>query len=120
MRLNETMWDYRRVLMKVIKVDFPELPMARIDFTRLSRVEGDFVVDNAALKACPSTGNGEKLLQRVQIAAAGTRAVDFAQVTLSRAPALDIVCTVPYRNHEFGNAAGRSHDPREQRLAPRK
>ncbi|WP_373991527.1 hypothetical protein [Duganella sp. BuS-21] len=83
--LKTTMWHYRRVLMKVIKVDFPELPLARIDFTRLSRVEGDFVLDNAALKACPSPDNGRQLLQRVQAAAAGARAVDFAQVTLSRA-----------------------------------
>lgn len=83
--LNTTMSYYRRVLMKVIKVDFPELPAARIDFTRLSRIEGDFVLDNAALKACPTPDNGRKLLQRVQRAAAGAHAVDFAQVTLSRA-----------------------------------
>ena len=83
--LNTTMWHYRRVLMKVIKVDFPELPAARIDFARLSRIEGDFVLDNAALKACPTPDNGRKLLQRVQAAAASARAVDFAQVTLSRA-----------------------------------
>ncbi|MHA4870720.1 hypothetical protein ACXZ1M_23800 [Duganella sp. PWIR1] len=43
--LKTSMWHYRRVLMKVIKVDFPELPMARIDFTRLSRIEGDFVLE---------------------------------------------------------------------------
>jgi hypothetical protein len=84
-RLDTTMAYYRRALMKVIKVDFPELPAARIDFTRLSRIEGDFVLDNAALKACPSPDNGRKLLQRVQAAEAGARAVDFAQVTLSRA-----------------------------------
>ncbi|USX11668.1 tetratricopeptide repeat protein [Oxalobacteraceae bacterium OTU3CAMAD1] len=85
MKLNATMWHYRRVLMKVIKVDFPELPMARIDFTRLSRVEGDFVLDNAALKACPSPDNGGKLLRRVRAAAAAAHAVDFAQITMSRA-----------------------------------
>jgi hypothetical protein len=83
--LNTTMSHYRRALMKVIKVDFPELPAARIDFTRLSRIEGDFVLDNAALKACPTPENGRQLLQRVQGAAAGARAVDFAQITLSRA-----------------------------------
>ena len=85
MTLRTTMWHYRRLLMKVIKVNVPELPAARIDFTRLSRVEGDFVVDNATLKACPSPDNGRKLLQRVQAAAAEARAVDFAQLTLSRA-----------------------------------
>jgi tetratricopeptide (TPR) repeat protein len=85
MELTTMMAHYRRVLMKVVKVDFPELPVARVDFTRLSRIEGDFVLDNAALKACPNADNGRKLLQRVQAAAAGARAVDFAQVTLSRA-----------------------------------
>ena len=85
MGLATTMSYYRRVLMKVIKVDFPELPAARIDFTRLSRIEGDFVLDNAALKACPTPDNGRRLLQRVRAAAASAHAVDFAQVTLSRA-----------------------------------
>lgn len=83
--LDTTMSHYRRLDMKVIKVDFPELPAARIDFTRLSRIEGEFVLASAALKACPSPDNGRKLLQRVQAAAADARAVDFAQVTLSRA-----------------------------------
>jgi tetratricopeptide (TPR) repeat protein len=84
-KLNTTMWHYRRVLMNVIKVDFPELPAARIGFTRLSRIEGDFVLDNAVLKACPGPANGRMLLQRVEAAAAAAPAVDFAQVTLSRA-----------------------------------
>jgi hypothetical protein len=83
--LNTTMWRYRRMDMKVVKVDFPELPAARIEFTRLSRIEGEFVLANAALKACPSPDEGRKLLQRVRAAAAGARAVDLAQVTLSRA-----------------------------------
>lgn len=83
--LATTMWYYRRVHMKVTKVDFPELPAARIDFTRLSRLEGNFVLDNAALKACPTPENGKNLLLRVQRAAADAHAVDFAQLTLSRA-----------------------------------
>lgn len=83
--LASTMSYYRRALMKVIKVEFPELPAARIDFTRLSRLEGEFVLDNAALKACPAPGDGKDLLHRLQRAAAGARAVDFAQLTLSRA-----------------------------------
>jgi len=83
--LATTMSHYRRVRMNVIKVDFPELPTARIDFTRLSRIEGDFVLDNAALKACPGPALGKQLLQRVQAAAAGAGAVDVAQGALSRA-----------------------------------
>ena len=83
--LAMTMWYYRRVHMKVIQVDFPELPTARIDFSRLSRIEGDFVLDSAALKACPTADNGLNLLHRVQRAATSARSIDFAQVTLSRA-----------------------------------
>jgi hypothetical protein len=83
--LNTAMWRYRRLQMTIVKVDFPELPKARIGFTRLSRLGGEFVLDNAALKACPTPANGRKLLQRVQAAAAGAGAVDFAQLTLSRA-----------------------------------
>jgi hypothetical protein len=106
--------------MKVVKVDFPELPAARIAFTRLSRIEGEFVLADAALKACPSPENGRMLLQRVQAAAAGARAVDFAQVTLSRAqidwgdprdalPYLkDAVRRDPY-NEELHYLLGRAH-----------
>jgi hypothetical protein len=83
--LNTTMWRYRRVDMKVVTVDFPELPTARIGFTRLSRIEGDFVLANAALKACPGRPHGIELLQRLEATAAGARAVDLAQVALSRA-----------------------------------
>jgi len=84
-QLTTAMSYYRRTQMKVIKVDFPELPAARIDTTRLSRVEGEFVLDNAALKDCPTPDNGRQMLQRVQAAAAAVRGVDFAQMTLSRA-----------------------------------
>jgi len=71
--------------MSVTKVDFPELPAARIDFTRLSRLEGEFVLENAALKSCPTSENGKNLLRRVRRAVADAQAVDFAQLTLSRA-----------------------------------
>jgi hypothetical protein len=84
-QLATTMSYYRRTQMKVIKVNFPELPAARINVTRLSRIEGEFILDNAALKDCPTSDNGKQILQRVQVAAAAARAVDFAQVTLSRA-----------------------------------
>jgi len=85
LQLATAMSYYRRTQMKVIKVDFPELPAARINVTRLSRIEGEFILDNAALKDCPTPDNGKQILQRVQAAAAAARAVGFAQVTLSRA-----------------------------------
>ena len=63
----------------------PTLPKASIDFTRLSRLEGEFVLDNAVLKTCPAALQGDKLLARLRVAAAQAPAVDFAQMTLSRA-----------------------------------
>jgi hypothetical protein len=79
--LDATMWRYRQASMKIFQVDVPDLPRADIEFTRLSRIEGEFVLDNAAVKTCPAPADGKTLLARLQQAPA----VDFAQVTLSRA-----------------------------------
>ncbi len=83
--LDAAMWRYRQASMKILQVDVPDLPRAHIDFTRLSRIEGEFVLDNAALKTCPVPAAGKTLLARVQQKAAQAPAVDFAQVSLSRA-----------------------------------
>ncbi|KGF79672.1 hypothetical protein IA69_23100 [Massilia sp. JS1662] len=83
--LDAAMWRYRQASMKILQVDVPDLPRARIDFTRLSRIEADFVLDNAALKTCPASAAGKTLLARVQQKAAQAPAVDFAQITLARA-----------------------------------
>lgn len=83
--VDAAMWRYRRRGMKILKIDNPDLPKARIEFTRLSRVEGDFVLDNAMLKSCPTPANGKKILERLKTTAAKASAVDFAQVTLARA-----------------------------------
>ena len=83
--LDAAMWRYRQASMKILQVDVPELPRAHIDLTRLSRIEAEFVLDNAALKTCPAPAAGKTLLARVQQKAAQAPAVDFAQVTLARA-----------------------------------
>ena len=83
--IDAAMWRYRRKDMKILKIDNPDLPKARIEFTRLSRVEGDFVLDNAMLKSCPTPADGKKILERLKTTAAKVSAVDFAQVTLARA-----------------------------------
>jgi tetratricopeptide (TPR) repeat protein len=71
--------------MKILQVDVPGLPKAHIDFTRLSRIEAEFVLDNAVLKTCPAPADGRKLLARLTESAAKAPAVDLAQITLSRA-----------------------------------
>jgi hypothetical protein len=83
--LDRTLWRYRIRDMKVMQVDMPDLPKAAIDLTRLSRIEGEFVVDNALLKTCPAPADGKKLLARLKTAAAKAPGVAFAQITLSRA-----------------------------------
>ena len=83
--LDVAMWRYRQAALKIMQVDVPGLPKARIDFTRLSRVEGEFVLDNAVLKTCPAPADGKKVLERLKLTAAKAPAVDFAQITLSRA-----------------------------------
>lgn len=83
--LDVAMWRYRQSSMHILQVEVPDLPRARIEFTRLSRIEGEFVLDNAALKTCPKPADGKTLLARVQQKAAQAPAVDFAQITLARA-----------------------------------
>ena len=83
--LDAAMWRYRQASMKILQVEVPDLPRAHIEFTRLSRIEGEFVLDNAALKTCPAPADGKTMLARLQQKAAQAPAVDFAQISLSRA-----------------------------------
>jgi tetratricopeptide (TPR) repeat protein len=83
--LDAAMWRYRQASLKILQIDVPGLPKARIDFTRLSRIEGEFVLDNAVLKTCPAPADGKKVLARLKLSAAKAPAVDFARITLSRA-----------------------------------
>ena len=83
--LDLAMWRYRHTSLNILRVDMPNLPQATIDFTRLSRLEGEFLLDNAVLKTCPAPIDGAKLLTRLRAHAANAPAVDFAQMTLSRA-----------------------------------
>lgn len=83
--LDVAMWRYRQASLNILRIDVPTLPKAHIDFTRLSRIEGEFVLDNAVLKNCPTASHGKKLLARLRGSAAKAPAVDFAQMTLSRA-----------------------------------
>jgi tetratricopeptide (TPR) repeat protein len=83
--LDVAMWRYRQASLNILRIDVPTLPNAHIDFTRLSRIEGEFVLDNAVLKTCPAPPQGKRLLARLRGTAAKAPAVDFAQMTLSRA-----------------------------------
>lgn len=83
--LRLAMWRYRLGGVKVVRVDVPELPQARMEFTQLNQASAEFVLADAALKACPGRPKGEALLRTVRAAAGKVPSNDFAQLTLSRA-----------------------------------
>jgi tetratricopeptide (TPR) repeat protein len=83
--LDYAMWRYRGKSLNVLQVDATFLPTAKIDFTRLTRIEGEFVLDNAAVRNCPTSANGKILLEDLRLSAAQAPNVDLAQLTLSRA-----------------------------------
>jgi hypothetical protein len=83
--LGTAMWQYRRMSSKVVQVIVPELPRAIVNFTGLPKAAGDFVLLDAALKACPARERREKLLNQVRSAAAQDPNNPTAQVTLARA-----------------------------------
>ncbi|WP_343732848.1 tetratricopeptide repeat protein [Duganella sp.] len=83
--LGTTLWRYRLQALKVLLVDVPELPLAKMEFTSLPQSSGEFVLAEAALKSCPGRKEGEALLRRVAGAAAQYPSNDYAQRVLSRA-----------------------------------
>ena len=103
--LDAAMWRYRQTSMKILQVEVPDLPRAHIEFTRLSRIEGEFVLDNAALKTCPTPADGKTMLARVQQKAAQASAVDLARISLSRAQVEwgDPLDAIGYLTHAVGN-----------------
>lgn len=113
--LDAAMWRYRQASMKILQVEVPDLPRAHIEFTRLSRIEAGFVLDNAALKTCPAPAAGKTLLARVQQKAAQAPAVDFAQITLARAQVEwgDPLDAIAYLTRVVGNDP---YDPEPQYL----
>ncbi|RZT10513.1 Tetratricopeptide repeat-containing protein [Duganella sp. CF402] len=83
--LGNILWRYRRQSIKVLTVNVPELPLARMAFKSLPQSSGEFVLAEAALKSCPERKEGEALLRRVAAEAARYPANDYAQRVLSRA-----------------------------------
>jgi hypothetical protein len=83
--IGNTMWRYRLGGIKVLRVELPELPSARVDFRSLPHAAGEFILANAALRSCPSGQAGESLLRKIGNATAKFPNNDFARLTLSRA-----------------------------------
>jgi hypothetical protein len=83
--LDKLMWRYSRQGVEVLRVAPPSLPVARVSFRNLPRATGDFVLADAALKACPGREAGEALLKKVAALSARSPGDDLARLTLSRA-----------------------------------
>lgn len=83
--LGTFLWRYQRQAIKVMTINVPELPVARMEFKSLPQSSGEFVLAEAALKSCPDRKDGEALLRRVAAEAARYPANDYAQRVLSRA-----------------------------------
>jgi len=83
--LDKLMWRYGRRGVEVRRVAQPSLPTAQPSFRTLPRTTGEFILADAALKACPSRQAGESLLKNVAALAARSPDDDLARLSLSRA-----------------------------------
>jgi hypothetical protein len=83
--LGAVMWRYSLRGVQVLRVAPPALPVTRVSFRTLSRAAGEFVLADAALKACPSRNAGVALLKKVTDLASRFPDADAARLTLSRA-----------------------------------
>ncbi|WP_457445750.1 hypothetical protein [Roseateles sp. P5_E4] len=83
--IGQVMWRYSLRGTDALRVALPSLPASRVRFHALPRAAGEFVLADAALKACPSRPAGEALLKKVAGLAAQFPNDDLARLTLSRA-----------------------------------
>ncbi|MFP5391521.1 MAG: tetratricopeptide repeat protein [Gammaproteobacteria bacterium] len=83
--VDQALWRYRQPGVKVVRVDIPELPQARLEFAEMSEATGDFLLQDAKLKACPGKETGEALLRSLRAEASKVPNNEFAQLTLARA-----------------------------------
>ncbi|MDR7295936.1 uncharacterized protein YjiS (DUF1127 family) [Pelomonas aquatica] len=83
--INQVMWRYGLRGTDALRVALPSLPATSVRFRALPRAAGEFVLADAALKACPSRPAGEALLKKVAGLAAQFPNDDLARLTLSRA-----------------------------------
>lgn len=84
-QVGDMLWRYRRGSVKVMQVEVPTLPAAQVAFTGLPNTVGDYVMMDAALKACPGRGAGEALLRKMNAHPGGTPSHPLARLAVSRA-----------------------------------
>ncbi|SFV07217.1 hypothetical protein [Pseudoduganella namucuonensis] len=84
-QLGEMLWRYRLASIKVMQVEVPTLPTARIAFTGLPDAVTDYVMMDARLKTCPGRATGEALLRKMSANPGGMPNHPLARAALSRA-----------------------------------
>lgn len=83
--IGAAMWRYSLKGMPVLRVEAPAFAATRVNFRSLPQAAGEFVLANAALKACPGRETGEALLKKLASLAPRFPNDDLARLTLSRA-----------------------------------
>jgi hypothetical protein len=84
-KVSETLWRYRLKGTQVYRGELPGMADVAVDFTPMTTAAGEFVLAEAALKACPGPNLGPELLQRVDRQAREYPTSEHARLTLSRA-----------------------------------
>ena len=82
---SSTLWRYRRTAVEVKRVE--QMPGARPDIaiSTMSSTSGNFMLADAALKACPARAQGETLLRTLTTDAGAVPNVEAGQRALNRA-----------------------------------
>jgi tetratricopeptide (TPR) repeat protein len=83
--LDRVLWRYSLRGLEVMKGMPEALPVAQLSFRTLPRSTGEFVLADAALKACPRPEAGQALLKQVTELAARFPDDALGRMTLSRA-----------------------------------
>ena len=83
--VSSTLWRYRRTAVEVKRVE--QMPGARPDIaiSTMSSTSGNFMLADAALKACPARAQGETLLRTLTTDAGAVPNVEAGQRALNRA-----------------------------------
>ncbi|HEY4083004.1 MAG TPA: hypothetical protein VGM81_20155 [Burkholderiaceae bacterium] len=83
--MGTVMWRYSLRGVEALRVAYPSLPAARVNFHTMPLAAGEFVIADAALRSCPDRQAGEALLKKVSALAARFPDDDLGRLTLSRA-----------------------------------
>ncbi|MEO7496236.1 MAG: hypothetical protein ABIT83_09775 [Massilia sp.] len=84
-QIDEMMWRYRIKGNRVVQVDLPTLPTAKVSYETLPASVTDYILADGTLKSCPDRKTGEALLRTLSQRAGGVPNNDMARLTVSRA-----------------------------------